>query len=65
MRVAIGASVHRELKLFFLRSLCHKLNIHVPPMKIVLHGAVTYGIKLSRAGCVLERTDPRTAGSLG
>ena len=65
MRVAIGADVVREFRLFFLRSLYDNLAINVPPMSTLLHGAATYGIDLSSPGCVLERTDSRTDGSLG
>ena len=61
MRVAIGAAVVKEFKLFFLRSLYDNLAINVPPMSILLHGAVTYRMELWRAGCVLERIDSRTA----
>ena len=56
MRVPIDAAVVREIKLFFLRSLYDNLAINVPPMSTLLHGAATYGIDLSSAGCVLERT---------
>ena len=65
MLVAIGASVDREFELLLLSSLYENLDLNVPSRSIPLHGAVTHGIQLSRAGCVLERTDSRTAESLG
>ena len=49
MRVAIGAAVVKEIKLFFLRPLYDNLAINEPPMSTLLHGAVAYRMELSRA----------------